>query len=259
MPRNKRKRRRRKSAKRVARGKKLARTLPRDAKGKFLPAGSKNLFRKKKKRRRRRSVPAKKRSQTKQIKKRKLTRTRSLPNMSRRRKTRDDFPNFLSGFIAMNTATVFVQKTINTPIPRLKSIGNRATVMELLFCDMVQGGVSFEDTSTTIQFQMALGTPQTSVLPFSDTRVFLDYRLIASARPTPGTDVSFLTAFGAPTRYQFQTMDGFGYLLTADSFRLGLIATNTIDLARIDFKLYYRFVDIPLSEFIGIVQSNQAQ
>ncbi len=40
-----RKRRKPKSAARVARGKFLAANLPRDAKGKFLPAGSQNLFR----------------------------------------------------------------------------------------------------------------------------------------------------------------------------------------------------------------------
>lgn len=38
-----------KSAKRVARGKRLAASLPRDEKGKFLPAGSVNRFRTKRK------------------------------------------------------------------------------------------------------------------------------------------------------------------------------------------------------------------
>lgn len=258
MPRNKRKRRRRKSAKRVARGKKLARKLPRDEKGKFLPAGSKNLFRRKKKRRRRRSVPAKKRSQKKQVKRAKLTRRKSLPIMSRRKiATKDNFPNFISGFIIMDGGSTFTQKTINTPIPRLKTIGNRATVMELLYCDIVQQGVSFFEASTVLQFQMTLGTVQAVLLPWSDTRVFLDYRLVASGSLTD--PLPFLTAFGSPVRYQFQTMDGFGYLLASDSFRIGVNAFNTPDVARIDFKLYYRFVDIPLSEFIGIVQSTQAQ
>lgn len=42
-----------KSAKRVARGKRLARELPRDEKGRFLPRGSKDVFKGKGKRRER--------------------------------------------------------------------------------------------------------------------------------------------------------------------------------------------------------------
>lgn len=38
-----------KSAKRVARGKRLARELPRDEKGRFLPRGSRNVFKGKRK------------------------------------------------------------------------------------------------------------------------------------------------------------------------------------------------------------------
>jgi len=134
------KKRRRKSAKRVARGKKLARNLPRDRKGKFLPRGSKNLFRKGK---RRRSVPSKKRRTPKKRAKftsRKLARRKSAPAMATRGrrgvKTTDFFPNFITGTVLQSGADTFNSVKVFTPIPRLKTVGNRATVMELLWLDI---------------------------------------------------------------------------------------------------------------------------
>lgn len=254
------KRRRRKSAKRVARGKKLARTLPRDRKGKFLPAGSKNLFRTKRKtkRRRRRSVPAKTPKRKNQVKRAKLTRRKSLPNMSRGRRgrTKDDFPNFMSGFVAQLSLNDFVTTVINTPIPRLKTIGNKATVMELLYMDVIHSGWSFNSNAAPSGFfQMVIGAEPANILAWSSTRNVADFRWGMSF----GTQTTQVTEFGAPFRYQFQTLDGFGYLLASDTFRISITSQFQTGTGRVDFKLYYRFVDIPLSEFIGIVQSTQAQ
>ena len=253
MPRRKKrtKKSRRKSAKRVKRGKALAKKLPRDAKGKFLPLGSKNLFRKRK---RRRSAPATKRRKQ-PIKRAKLTRRKSVPNMSRRGRTKDDFPNFLSGIVTLSAANIFTTQQIFTPIPRLKTIGNKATVMELLYMDLVVDNIDLIAVDDRLRFQMHLGTAQGSFLTWSDTRVFVNYDLlVGGANGTPGALV--MTTY--PWRYQFQTQDGFGYLLASDSFRISGETAGMANAVNFHFKLYYRFVDIPLSEFIGIVQSTQA-
>jgi len=253
-----RKKRRRKSSKRVARGKKLARTLPRDEKGKFLPRGSKNRFRKKK---RRRSVPPKRRSRKKQIKRAKLTRRRSQPAMSRRgMKSKDNFPNFMSGELFQTVNNSFVTKTINTPIPRLKTIGNRATVMELLYFDLRLDGITFDIEDADVHFQMTLGTVQTAILGWADTRVIMDFKFGVTNLPLLVSASSVIISPGMPWRYQFQTMDGFGYLLASDTFRVSMTTNDMpVGLAVANWKLFYRFVDIPLAEFIGIVQSTQAQ
>jgi len=63
-----------------------------------------------------------------------------------------------------------------------------------------------------------------------------------------------------PFVYNFQTKGlGFGYLLAAENFNFSVAFFNVNQLAdhNINFKLFYRFVDIPLNEFIGIVQSTQ--
>jgi len=58
-------------------------------------------------------------------------------------------------------------------------------------------------------------------------------------------------------RYDFQSADAFGYLLASDSFNMTLNSINTLTFHEVAWKLFYRFVDIPLSEFVGLVQSTQ--
>jgi len=248
----KRKAKRRKSAKRVARGKKLARTLPRDAKGKFLPRGSKNLFRKKPKTRKRRLSVGKQRRSTPK-KKRTLRRTKSSPSMGSRRglKTVDLFPNFLSGDLIGAAGAGFATKQIFTPIPRLRTIGNRATVMELLYMD-VDTNFNFGQADGEYTFQASTGSAPTAVQSWADPRVF-----VLIKQSSEGLPVAFIPTL-KPWRFQFQTLDGFGYLLASDSFNVTFAALNQAVAPNVTittFKLYYRFVDIPLAEFIGIVQS----
>lgn len=243
------KRKRKKSAKRVARGKKLARALPRDRKGKFLPRGSKNLFRKKKGRKRSKSAPARRRRKQ-PIKRAKLTRRKSQ-TMPRRTRGKDDYPNFLSGALTL-TQNAFTTVQIFTPIPRLKTIGNKATVMELLWVDMVPTVIDLAAINDSINFQMTIGTTQSALLGWEDTRVIMDFSLEVQGTTSGFTKTIF------PWRYDFQTQDGFGYLLASDSFRVSGNSNGMAAASIFAWKMYYRFVDIPLSEFIGIVQSTQA-
>ncbi len=245
------KRKREKSSKRVDRGKRLAAALPRDEQGRFLPFGSENLFRRKRGRKRSKSVPAR-RKRKQSIKKAKLTRRRSVRMSRRTTKTKDDFPNFMSGQVTLSAANTFTTDQIFTPIPRLKTIGNKATVMELLYLDLLVGTIDLLAIGDVLTFQMALGAVQTAMLGWNDTRVFAMYETEVA-----GTTSGFVrTVF--PWRYQFQTNDGFGYLLASDSFRVSGVTVGQAGASRFQWKLYYRFVDIPLSEFIGIVQSTQA-
>lgn len=173
--------------------------------------------------------------------------------MPRRQKTKDDFPNFLSGAVTVAPSNSYTTVQIFTPIPRLKVVGNKATVMELLYVDIAMVGQSGTVGGSTAQFQMYIGTPQTALLGWEDPRIFMN--MSRTLEGTVGTGGG-LSNVDWPFRYQFQTNDGFGYLLASDAFHIAgdcaLLGTP-----RFSFKLFYRFVDIPLAEFIGIVQSTQ--
>jgi len=248
------KRKRKKSSKRVARGKKLARTLPRDAKGKFLPRGSKNLFRKKKRTKRARRASRTSSSVSK--------RTPIRKTMPKRRRTvgstKDDYPNFMSGIVTVpgNALSNFVTTRVQTPIPRLKVQGNRATVMELLWVDVDFTGGFPDGINNQLDFTMSIGAPPDSFgsgawsnpLVFAQVKYFSNAAAASSANGYPPI---------SPFRYRMQSKDGYGYLLASDAFNVNTAAVFIQTQAQAHWKLFYRFVDIPLNEFIGIVQSTQ--
>ncbi len=255
MPRKRRPKRRTKSRKRQAIGRKLAKQLPRDKKGKFLPKGSKNLFRKTTrtaKKRRRKSVPSKKRKKTRK-------RSNSAPMGSRGRgiKSRDFFPNFLSGTVVQTSEDVQTTQQIFTPIPRLKTIGNRATVMELLWIDMEEDMIySLINSELNVTFSIGSAPAPATILRWSDPRVFAIFKQSTEILQV-GTAGVGMTVQNDILRYDFQSQDGFGYLLASDSFNVNFRTENTNRVNRIFWKIFYRFVDIPLAEFVGIVQSTQ--
>ena len=261
------------SKKRRKLGKRLARTLPRDAKGKFLPRGSKNLFRRK------RAKKAKPTSSKKRGKKRirgtRITRT-SLMAKRRRSSTsirsKDEFPNFIVGHTDVLPALgdTFHTQRFATPLPRLKTIGNRATVLELLWVEFffddlpalfnVLGNID----PVSVRWQLSMGqAPSDSTIPFGDARVIAQMEFSQFFQEDIGISPNVLfgmTTSTQPFIYNFQTRgQGFGYLLAAENFNFTTVYFNTPGLADHDmsFKLFYRFIDIPLAEFVGIVQSTQ--
>lgn len=127
--------------------------------------------------------------------------------------------------------------------------------MELLYVDVMQFPNRVSAVAlNSLTWQFSIGTPPTGFLAFSDPRVFAMRQMVI----TKGVQSAYAHVV-SPNRYQFQTLDGHGYLLASDAFNVGLDSEGTNTINSIAWRLYYRFVDIPLTEFIGLVQSMQAQ
>lgn len=168
-----------------------------------------------------------------------------------RRKIQDKYPNFLSGSIVTSAANTFTTSQVFTPIPRLKTTGNKATVMELLWLDVEVLGTDLIANGDDATFQLTIGSEQSTLLNWNDPRVLMDYNLEV------GLATSGMNLLIQPHRYLFQSVDGFGYLLASDSFHQNLDSTGQAGVITARWKLFYRFVEIPLSEFVGLVQSTQ--
>lgn len=301
------------------RARKLARTLPRDAKGKFLPRGSKNLFRKTIKSSKtkatnsnsktHRRTTKRKRSGTKRktshgshlnagsvlelldplkdvisllspllggshtkahAKRQKQFQTlitgkpEPKKTMKRRRNNnnngrKDVFPNFLTGALRQTVTDTFVTNQVNTPIPRIQTTrsGQKATVMELLWIEMLFPTIEIAAPLANLTAQFVIGIVPNVILPFNNPRVFAEKRLDTHATVEGASGKSgFKTE--QPFRYEMESTDGHGFLLAAESFHVGLFSANTTpNLNAVEWRMYYRFIDIPLSEFIGLVQSTQ--
>lgn len=283
---------------------------PRDAKGKFLPKGSKNLFKKKinknkkkKTKRKRKSKkspfnpsplediagilnpikdiaelfgpvlsafggsPITKRTLAKAIKTHPgnvgLLLNNNGKRMAKRRRTnnnnnkKDVFPNFLTGKLEMDATGVFRTTVVNTPIPRLQTRGNKATVMELLWVEWFSSTLKFLEAGQQATWQMTIGAQPTAILDYDDSRVFAAYQIRWEAEVAAGAK-DILYSF--PVVHNFQSQDGHGYLLASDSFNFSGFSASATPVGQftIHWKMFYRFIDIPLNEFIGLVQSTQS-
>lgn len=110
--------------------------------------------------------------------------------MAKRRKrvsgtrTKDEFPNFLTGFQSIGVGiipTLFETVRISTPLPRLKTTGQRATVMELLWLEVfipnLVNNLLTPLESTIIQWQFSIGSAPEAFNRFSDPRNFAEMSL----------------------------------------------------------------------------------
>lgn len=102
---------------------------------------------------------------------------------------------------------------------------------------------------------MSIGSPPDSgaAVTFDRPTVFCMLRLLGQGAAGGGA----LTINKQPLRYDFQSQDGYGYLLASDAFNVNVDTILIQSVSDYNWKLFYRFVDIPLNEFIGIVQSTQ--
>ncbi len=163
----------------------------------------------------------------------------------------DKFPNFLTGSVTESAADTFTTAQVFTPIPRLKTAGNKATVMELLWVDFMNNNQLLNASGEQWRFQMSIGSVPTALLAFNDPRTIMEWKREMEILTTGGTVAD------APIKYDFQSADGYGFLLASDAFNVSVAGTATGVAAIIQWRLYYRFVDIPLAEFVGLVQSTQ--
>lgn len=121
--------------------------------------------------------------------------------------------------------------------------------MELLWLEVDFGSGVLNAAGEAVTFEMSLGATPTAILGIDDPRV------ITKA----GHTMQILTSGGSVTydfiRVDMQSLDGYGYLLASDSFNVSIVGTATSTAFKAEWRLYYRFVDVPVTEYVGIVQS----
>ena len=171
--------------------------------------------------------------------------------MSARKVGMDKFPNFMSGRLTLSAANTFTTDQVFTPIPRLKTSGNKATVMELLWVDYQWGGTDLVASGDNLSFSMSIGAAPTGTLTVSDPRTIMSTIKEFSALTSGG---NFLET---PTRAELSSLDGHGTLLASDSFHTAGVTVGQAAASVVDWRIYYRFVEISVAEFVGLVQSTQ--
>lgn len=137
------------------------------------------------------------------------------------------------------------------PIPRYNAKANRSIVLEILRIVSVANQTTAPGAGVASEVQVTLGTQPTPLVTQATT-FFVDSR-----------EIDTITAIGVqgPTNraYQFDYTDGagHGFLVATDNLGARVNSTNTGLTNRFFVRVYYRFKEVPLAEYIGIVQGQQ--
>lgn len=189
---------------------------------------------------------------------------RSRRQMTKRRRTSltggtmDVNPQFMHGYYIMGTANTTHTWGVKNPVARgIHSGPGQATVMEVLkiFVAMptYEALGDVDETSTTRQITFSTHSHGSVLVEFGDTTIFARFKDVDWGAFTPTGSYRLITD-------EIQMVDltdgaGHGLLIAADTFYVQLSTYNWAVPAKFSFKFLYRFKNIKLVEYIGIVQS----
>lgn len=166
-------------------------------------------------------------------------------------------PQFMNLSATQTAADAFTQVTFPIPIQRLQNSG-RAQVMEILkvFCESAAlTTVAAGAINHRISVQMTTKSFAAEVL-LSEPTCFFRYQK---------DNINAFTATGTGGLYQefepniqdFTDGAGHGILVASDNIFLGIASLATGAANNVQVKILYRWKDVSIQEYVGIVQSQQ--
>ena len=174
--------------------------------------------------------------------------------------TNDVNPQFLSGLITLSAANTATEVTLGTPIVRVgPQTGGQAIIMELLkvFWLSEAAGPVAAAAETSMQLSVYASTRDhgATATSYAVTDVFDGFRKNASAAFTAaGTYYSVDDAWES---HDLTDGAGHGILIATDNIYLQISSAGLAAARSVSAKLLYRWKEIDLVEYIGIVQSQQ--
>ena len=165
-------------------------------------------------------------------------------------KRKDVYPQFMSFRVVETAANTFTPVRIQLPVARRPG-AKKITVIEVLNVLMDLNGESFlaaDAVTVTLQFTTSATGQQ-----LNNSNVWYFFRF-AVTQLTSGTTIDY-----GPKEMRYDTGGGRGFLLATDSIFATVVGSSQTGAVTANFKLLYRFVEIGLEEYIGIVQQQSAQ
>ena len=162
----------------------------------------------------------------------------------------DAFPNYFSGRLTLSAANTFTTAPTTLPINRIGRIsGTRATVLEFLYVVMETRSTDFLANSDEVRFAISSGPTPTAMLTISNSDVIM-------AQAT-GVHLAASGVHLKDTIFKFdlQSADGHGQLIAAEDIHVMGDSAGMAAAVAFNWRVYYRFVQIPALEMMGILQS----
>lgn len=161
--------------------------------------------------------------------------------------TGDVNPQFLTFDVIQSGADTTTTEQVNLPIDRMSQKGGRAQIIEVLKVFFQVDYATEGDSRVSIYLSTSsFGTTNTN---WAEPRVFAMH-----------FEERFLVASGTFQRDQPYCMDltdgaGHGYLIATDSIYAQVSTSNSGAATLYRVKILYRWKNVSLSEYIGVVQS----
>ena len=176
--------------------------------------------------------------------------------------TKDVNPQWLNARVTLSAANTATEMTLGTPIVRVGPQTNgKSIIMEILkiFCQFPNVDTDAA-AATTRSFQASIMTTSSGTTPavqaLDNPRLLAFFeRNIRNAFTAAGTGI--LDIQGDPAVQDFTDGAGHGILVATDNLFIQANTTGQTAAAAFNFKILYRFKEVSLVEYIGIVQSQQ--
>lgn len=162
-----------------------------------------------------------------------------------------------TGVLSMSAPNTFTQLALALPINRLQTRDGKVTVMEFL---KVYWNPSEPDANPpagggVVGISGALSTSSTtSNDPSNPKTVAWMEKQVRGSFTAAGT---YGTVYYEPVVWDFTDGAGHGVLVATDTLYMAVSSIGFIGAGSISAKILYRFKDVSLEEYIGIVQSQQ--
>jgi len=166
--------------------------------------------------------------------------------------TGDVNPQILTFDLRQDVADVAITKVIRIPVPRYSTKGGRSIVFEVLWIETII--LNTPQTFAVDQFQLgALSTgPSTGT---TEANTFSVESLDSTIGVLGANDAGQLVR--SSVRKDYTDGAGHGFLIATDSITAESGSFNAAVRTWIIWKIGYRFKEIALAEYIGIVQGQQ--
>lgn len=174
------------------------------------------------------------------------------------KKTIDRYPNYIGFEIEVPTGhSTQTTEQISMPIPRLQT-KNRAQVIEILW---VQGrAVTYYAPDNQIYNTLSIysGSPSTLDVGYQDPRCIIQKSFSNDTNATVIAPFTGNIYYSDDFRVDTMSQDGYGFLYAGDKLNATLTADNGNLGTKYYVRIYYRFVDVSVQEYVGLVQSLQS-
>lgn len=167
----------------------------------------------------------------------------------------DLFPQQITVANAISAANTYTQIEVPVPINRLSVEDDKAWVIDVSKIQISMGVSSFDLGATELEEVLAqLSTsPLTAGINLTDSTVFWFHRVAVRIREI--TAASGITVIWNPESIMYDlTVNGKGIIVATDSMFFGIDSLNLSGTFTAVLKIYYKYVQIGIEEYVGIVQ-----